>query len=171
MSNDEVGQECIICLEPAIVPIHLSCECKFRCCKQCLLQWVVPNNNTECPWCRREDVRMLTEDNSDLSKRFYIEGRERLRAFNAIITLKKEGEEIDSTLLKKPLYDATDKFVNSIRADRTNPDPYNGCAYLFLLIGDTENAIRYADHVLTHIDPNHPMASEIRENAERIVGE
>lgn len=40
-SEARVSDEpCLICHEPAVNPVHLSCQCQFRCCARCLIRWL-----------------------------------------------------------------------------------------------------------------------------------
>lgn len=135
-----LGAQCLICLEAAQSPVRLSCACNITCCTGCLLKWLSDENAAEarsCPTCRRTDIRIIDENNVDLSSKKYEEGRGKIQLATAQQFKNKQ-------LLK----DAVSCFVESITADRRNAAPYVGMVYLFMLVADHVSAVRYCDYVL-----------------------
>jgi hypothetical protein len=139
---------CLICLQPACVPVHLTCACQITCCAGCLLHWLAAERDNKstadsslrsCPTCRRTDVRVVDEQNNDLSETLYQRGRQN------IIRSQHSGFT-NKDLLK----DSVNLFGQSIAADPQNPKAYMGMAYLAYLVSQESVSVRYCNYILDH---------------------
>eukprot|EP00658_Telonema_sp_P-2_P037862 TRINITY_DN27216_c0_g1_i6.p1 TRINITY_DN27216_c0_g1~~TRINITY_DN27216_c0_g1_i6.p1 ORF type:complete len:230 (+),score=69.89 TRINITY_DN27216_c0_g1_i6:193-882(+) len=144
LSTGELEDGCVICYQPATKPVHLSCECQVLCCTICMLKWLscAKDGATErsCPTCRRADVTVMDEHDHPVSDQEYQLGQRKVQQSAA---LEFEGEQG-----ARLLCEAVDHFLNAISADPSNPKPYLGYAYLFILVDEGVEAYRYLRHVL-----------------------
>jgi hypothetical protein len=148
VTTEATVTHCLICLQPACVPVHLTCACQITCCAGCLLHWLaaerdIKSNTADplrsCPTCRRTDVRVVDEQNNDLSETLYQRGRQN------IIRSQHSGFT-NKDLLK----DSVTLFGQSIAADPQNPKAYMGMAYLAYLVSQESVSVRYCNYVLDH---------------------
>lgn len=69
---------------------------------------------------------------------------------------------------KAALHEAFDIWLEAIRTHRQNPKPYIGIGYIFMLLGDTRNAVTYFKSALS-IEPNNPDAQLYLENLQSLA--
>ena len=172
MSADEVqrsdsnvhGDEphCLICLGTSTNPTHFSCSCKFECCRQCLVNWILASNNTKCPLCQRTDVKILTYENDDICEAELTTAKRLISVWQAM----SPNDDSYKTILKQ----ASRHYLNAIAADRFNPGGYLGTAYLYLLVGDGKSAFRHVQFVINNIDENNDDARRLVEYIRKSFG-